>query len=199
MTDLVERLRTEAQEICSDTYPHWKNADETMNEAADKIEQLREQYDLVTTELRNKVAESQAREAKLREALEKISTNGINWYASIKDAGGALTALREAIEQAEKQEPVACVIDGDLYFHHEIDWEDSAYQDYSVELLYAVPPKPEWVGLTDEEIDEVQELAYRSLRQHKMRIRGQQITPADNADWHIVCAVEAKLKEKNHG
>ena len=37
----------------------------------------------------------QAREAKLREALEKISTNGINWYASIKDAEAALKAEYE--------------------------------------------------------------------------------------------------------
>jgi hypothetical protein len=65
------------------------------------------------------------------------------------------------------QEPVACVIDGDLYFHHEIDWEDLAYQGHGVELLYTTPPNvatplaapaPEerssaWVGLTDEEID----------------------------------------------
>lgn len=41
---------------------------------------------------------------------------------------------------APVQEPVACVIDGDLYFHHEIDWEDLAYQGHGVELLYTTPP-----------------------------------------------------------
>jgi hypothetical protein len=37
---IVERLREEAQEICADTYPRWKNADESMNAAADEIERL---------------------------------------------------------------------------------------------------------------------------------------------------------------
>jgi hypothetical protein len=48
------------------------------------------------------------------------------------------------------QEPVACVIDGDLYFHHEIDWEDLAYQGHGVELLYTTPPaaQRQWIGLT---------------------------------------------------
>jgi len=63
----------------------------------------------------------------------------------------------------------------------------------------ATPPKPEWVGLTDEEIDEVQEVAYRSFRRHEMSARGQLIMPADSVDWHFARAVEAKLKEKNHG
>ena len=68
----------------------------------------------------------------------------------------AAHALRTAIAEAEKQEPVACVIDGDLYFHHEIDWEDLAYQGSGVELLYTTPPaaQRQWVGLTDAEIEE---------------------------------------------
>lgn len=44
-------------------------------------------------------------------------------------------------EAAPEQEPVACVIDGDLYFQHEIDWEDLAYQGHGVELLYTTPPQ----------------------------------------------------------
>jgi hypothetical protein len=57
----------------------------------------------------------------------------------------------------------------------------------------------EWMGLTDEEINEAQEVAYRSLRRHEMSARGQLIMPADSVDWHFARAVEAKLKEKNHG
>lgn len=67
MTDIVERLRTEAQEICADTYPRWKNADETMDEAALEIESLRQRLHEVSLSWQ----ESQAREAKLREALEE--------------------------------------------------------------------------------------------------------------------------------
>ena len=51
----------------------------------------------------------------------------------------AITAIKEALAQPE-HEPVACVVDGDLYFHHEIDWEDLAYQGHGVELLYTTSP-----------------------------------------------------------
>jgi hypothetical protein len=40
MTGIVERLRIEADEIRKDVYPRWKNADETMDAAADEIEAL---------------------------------------------------------------------------------------------------------------------------------------------------------------
>jgi hypothetical protein len=59
--------------------------------------------------------------------------------------GAAMSAYlrhesKAAAQPAPVQEPVACVIDGDLYFHHEIDWEDLAYQGHGVELLYTTPP-----------------------------------------------------------
>jgi hypothetical protein len=55
--------------------------------------------------------------------------------------GGDSKKYRQLLAQpAPVQEPVACVIDGDLYFHHEIDWEDLAYQGHGVELLYPAPP-----------------------------------------------------------
>jgi hypothetical protein len=101
----------------------------------------------------------------------------------------AITALRTAIEEAEKQEPVACVIDGDLYFHHEIDWEDLAYQGNGVELLYTTPPaaQREWVGLTDEEIiDVIHPLVMADLSD-------------EQTDYEIAKAIEAKLREKNNG
>ena len=66
-----------------------------------------------------------------------------------KVAIDAANALRTAIAEAEKQEPVACVIDGDLYFHHEIDWEDLAYQGNGVELLYTTPPAAQRQHVTD--------------------------------------------------
>ena len=54
-------------------------------------------------------AAGQAREAKLRDALRKISSNTIHWYASIQDAKAALampaddTALKDAIRQAKRE------------------------------------------------------------------------------------------------
>ena len=73
---IVERLREESE--------HDPDSHESIlfREAADKIEQLREQYDLVTTELRNKVAVSQAKEKELREALNLLwaNSNHEEWY-----------------------------------------------------------------------------------------------------------------------
>jgi hypothetical protein len=59
--------------------------------------------------------------------------------------------------------------------------------------------KREWVGLKDEEIDDAQDAAATAFKKSRGRIRGQQITPADNPDWWFAHAIEAKLKEKNHG
>ena len=61
-----------------------------------------------STALKELLAEGQAREAKLREALTKIANNTIHWYASIQDAKEALamptddTALQEVIMQARQ-------------------------------------------------------------------------------------------------
>jgi hypothetical protein len=123
---------------------------------------------------------------------------------------GPITALREALAQPEQgptcpeckaavlyecvacssnnyppkpqPEPVACVIDGDLYFHHEIDWEDLAYQGHGVELLYTTPPAAQrpWQGLTEDEI-----------------LEAAQIDGADTWLFATAYAIETKLKERN--
>ena len=55
--------------------------------------------------------------------------------------------------------------------------------------LFTAPPKKQWVGLTDEEI---QDLGYLSEK-----------FDASNSEWFdrwgFAQAIEAKLKEKNHG
>ena len=53
-----------------------------------------------------------------------------------------------------------------------------------VEPLYTAPPKREWVGLTDEEINSV---------------RYNRDWTAPWTDTTFARAIEAKLKEKNHG
>jgi chromosome segregation ATPase len=74
-----------------------------------KLEQAWAERNAAVAELHNYKEVSQAREAKLREALEKIATNTIHWYASIQDAKAALalpaddTALQEAIRQAKQE------------------------------------------------------------------------------------------------
>lgn len=54
-----------------------------------------------------------------------------------------------------------------------------------------------WVGLTDEEIIECEEIAGKNLRRHHSSARGQMITPADCFNWHLAQLVQNKLKEKN--
>ena len=81
---------------------------------------------------------------------------------------------RQALAQPE-QEPVAWVYNGIL---HEFD--PSEFATSEVKPLYTAPPKREWVGLTDDEIDTWNIVGHESLRE-------------------FVRAIEAKLKEKNGG
>ena len=95
---------------------------------------------------------------------------------------GELRELRKALAQPE-QEPVAYVtiepaIDGDWRKCPSIKWFNKPTEG----PLYTAPPKREWVGLTDEEIEEC-------------KINGG-LPHAIN--WRLsVKVMEAKLKEKN--
>jgi hypothetical protein len=88
-----------------------------------------------------------------------------------------IQALRQAIAQAEQVEPVA--------------WMTNSEQDVTAEFLfshvqtpmhniplYEAPPKREWVGLTDDDVDWILGLAYAH-------------------DTELVKTVETKLKDKN--
>ena len=98
-----------------------------------------------------------------------------------------LFSLRQAIEQAEKQEPVAyaAVING------EIDWNAyypfsnepfTCFDDENAVPLYTAPPRKEWVGLTDVEFKFI--ASKYSLN-----------TEVGLGYFHE--EIEAKLKEKN--
>jgi uncharacterized UPF0160 family protein len=90
----------------------------------------------------------------------------------------AITSLRQAIAEAEKQEPVAWVVYSSA--ENDIVWAEKGKRLKQNTPLYAFPPKREWVGLTDEEIWNV------------LQFRGY------NTDTiEIAKAIEAKLKEKN--
>ena len=67
-------------------------------------------------------------------------------------------------------------------------------------ILAASPEAPQpakRVPLTDEEIYECERLAAIRYQQHKHSIRGQQITPADDPQWHFARAVIAAYEAKN--
>ena len=55
----------------------------------------------------------------------------------------------------------------------------------------------EWVGLTEEELDEAETEGGKSYKRWTSRIRGQMLRQQDSLQWHVSRAIEAKLKEKN--
>jgi hypothetical protein len=70
-------------------------------------------------------------------------------------------------------------IDG--VWHGPKSWQCQCGRPYTVTCISSKPPKREWVGLTDEEIHEID--GYEE----------------DRKMYRFARAIEAKLKEKNHG
>ena len=95
----------------------------------------------------------------------------------------AMDALRRAIEQAEKQEPVACQHKRYTVDEHEQTGTcyDCGAQGRMRFVVYeTAPPKREWQGLTQEDID----IAFDD-------------TQEGGGFDDFARAIEAKLKEKN--
>jgi hypothetical protein len=117
------------------------------------------------------------------EALENTARSATEQYVAEQKA---ITTLRQAIEQAEKQEPsdrrikvkignqFGSYLNGNWFYLHPADeFADDALAKHSG---ISAPPKREWVGLTDEEIMDVWP---RDTRLEFVRI------------------IEAKLRERN--
>lgn len=118
------------------------------------------------------------------EALETISVDVKTTSNAYEAQRQAVAALREALEQAE-QEPVAYSytsrITGTQTFslHPKPPHLDS--DSWDIKPLYTAPPKREWVGLTDEEIEQ-----------------GKKESWVTEQAWQsAVWWAEQKLKEKN--
>ncbi len=102
----------------------------------------------------------------------------------------SITSICMALDQAEKQEPVAYVVTTEVHgqmcsFIHRIDLKkllpDGA-------LLYNTPqPQREWVGLTDEDVFAAENAVPDEV--------------VTDRDWcvHFARAIEVKLREKNGG
>ncbi len=97
----------------------------------------------------------------------------------------AIESLRAAIEQAEKQEPVAWItekISGPTKGYMTVTFnKDTGWKDARSIPLYERPPQREWVGLTDEEID--------------VLVMDSDGLP--NSHLEFARAIEVKFKEKN--
>ena len=111
----------------------------------------------------------------LRAAIEADSS----WLIKYSKAALAEPAIKESLTVAEpEQEPVACI-----KTNGELMWLKKPSTIYSKPRpLYTAPPRREWVGLTDEEIN---------------AIEFPQSGTATMRDF--VRIIEAKLKEKNGG
>jgi len=105
----------------------------------------------------------------------------------------ALRLGRQAIEQAEKQEPVCP-------YCHDSHTLGAVYYDQNcvgcVRRMTATPqPQREWVGLTDEDMRELE----KQFEAERVRTSDEEylvIYPA--AYWQWQRAIEAKIKEKNY-
>ena len=115
-----------------------------------------------------------SREA-MKQALEALESDPLS-HAGLVNRKQAIAALRQALET--EQEPVAWLktwSDGSVSV---LKTKSHAFADHELEPLYTAPQK-QWVGLTAYEIQEIH---------------------SGNQHWgDFACAIEAKLREKNHG
>jgi len=88
----------------------------------------------------------------MKQALETLEFIG--------DAAGreAITSLRQAIEQVEKQEPVAWLSRRYVDNFPASGYETAQPTDHGAFPVYTTPPDREWVGLTDMEWETLFEL-----------------------------------------
>jgi hypothetical protein len=110
----------------------------------------------------------------MKKALEALDLALLDEPYFVK-AGIAMVALRQAIEQAEKQEPFG-------YFQLDLRmdaWVQNRDNKKGVPF-YTAPPKREWVGLT---LDD-------KIQAHKIK------QSSDVIDY-VIYYIEAKLREKN--
>jgi hypothetical protein len=114
----------------------------------------------------------------MKQALEALEKSVDNFMANTQHQQ-AITALRQAIAEAEKEKPVMWAMpDGKT-----VDkWGLQFYGGQTGTPLYTHPPKREWVGLTKNEVEQ-------TLIDHNMGALPHRV--------ECIRAIEAKLKEKN--
>jgi len=118
-----------------------------------------------------------SREA-MQMALEALESDPIS-HAGLVSRKQAIAALRQALET--EQEPVAWISEGGDVSRSKRYMDEMGFK---CNPLYTAPPKKEWVGLTDQEINSV---CYKR----------DWTAPWTNTTF--ARAIEAKLREKNGG
>ena len=109
----------------------------------------------------------------------------------------SIDELRQALET--EQEPVLWLktwFDGSV---SALKTKSYAFADRELEPLYTAPPKREWVGLTDEQVeDEWERITGHSIfGGDRSEGRAMYISPDEVIEFSR--AIEAKLKEKSGG
>ena len=130
----------------------------------------------------------------MKQALEALE----QWNTPLYKRGNVIESLRQAIAEAKKQEPVVWMYQDKST--HEVRFQKHmrGFVDHGATYetpLYTTPqPQREWVGLTDEEMREIE----KQFEAERVRTSDEEylvIYPA--AYWQWQRAIEAKLKEKN--
>ena len=133
------------------------------------------------------------------DALEE-STDTERTYESFERGDIAITAIKDVLAQPSdsvEQEPLAWVTQSGTLAQVGMTNLKTGLT-YGWKPLYTAPPKREWVRLTDEDMEWCYDKQRQTYNRHKMSVRGQMVTEADDPTMHLVWAVEAKLKELNH-
>jgi hypothetical protein len=114
------------------------------------------------------------------EALEYLDVTAEN-YVDDRIPYAAITALRQAIKQAQQAEPDYYGLTKDhLWMSITKDHHDRLKPEFRM-ACYTSPPPRQWVGLTPQERDEINEQVYGAVPHH--------------VAFHA--AIEARLKAKN--
>ncbi len=105
---------------------------------------------------------------------------------------GVITALRQALET--EQEPVAWISEGGDVSRSKRFMDEMGFK---CNPLYTAPPKKQWVGLTDEQVeDEWERITGHSIfGGDRSGGRAMHISPDEVIEFSR--AIEAKLREKN--
>ena len=113
-----------------------------------------------------------------------------------------VTALRDRLAQPE-QEPVAvygycpqCGAKG-VMRERRPNGNDKCANGHTYPSSTSTPPQRTWVGLTTDEVYELQTRAIADNRRHLESRRGKQLGREDERIAFYARALEAKLKEKN--
>ena len=89
----------------------------------------------------------------MRQALEALETVLEEDQPYFLKCGVAITALRQSIDQAKKQNPVAWMYQNSNTEHKYLVWEKQK-GGRKWQPLYTAPPRKEWVELTREHREE---------------------------------------------